>query len=136
MKHLECVIEDALDMSMISSHKFKVNPAIINIKDLISEVENVMIFQAEQKNISLLVDFDTNVPAKIISDSKRITQVLFNLVGNALKFTQDGHVKIIVSLEEPELLRIAVEDTGIGIKEEDQKKLFKFFGKIDTNRIH
>jgi signal transduction histidine kinase len=57
-------------------------------------------------------------------------QVLFNLVGNALKFTFEGYIKFCVSIDEVLMLRIVIEDTGMGIKVEDQDKLFKFFGKL------
>ena len=94
-----------------------------------------MKFQIEKKGIEMRVNIDQNVPIIINSDQKRIKQILFNLIGNALKFTYKG--KITLGLEYDTLsgiLSVSVQDTGIGIKPEDLAKLFQFFGQVSSSK--
>lgn len=84
-----------------------------------------MNFQFQQKSIELKISFSNNVPNNIFCDQKRFKQVLFNLLGNAVKFTFKGFVKITLDFTfETKILTGSVEDSGIGIKEEDLSKLF------------
>ena len=94
-----------------------------------------MMFQIEKKGIEMRVNIDQNVPVMINSDQKRIKQILFNLIGNALKFTYKG--KITLGLEYDALsgiLSVSVQDTGIGIKPEDLAKLFQFFSQVSSSK--
>ena len=79
--------------------------------------------------MNLIVNIDYRVPEKIITDEKRFKQILFNLLGNAIKFTYVGSIKIKIN-HDSEQLYTEVEDTGIGIKREEQDKLFQYFGRI------
>ena len=89
-----------------------------------------MEFQANLKRLSLSLTISKDVPEKVYTDEKRYKQILFNLVGNALKFTYRGFVDIKISLKDNNLVT-QVRDSGIGIKENDINKLFRFFGKLD-----
>ena len=89
-----------------------------------------MEFQIQQKNLKLEIDISPSVPATLLSDAKRYKQILFNLVGNALKFTFHGSIKLRITIVN-DVLITDVSDTGIGIKQEDIDKLFRFFGKIN-----
>jgi two-component system aerobic respiration control sensor histidine kinase ArcB len=86
-----------------------------------------MEFQAKQKNIFLKINIERNVPRKVMTDQKRYKQILFNLIGNAIKFTFKGGINVHLWFDQEDLYT-EVEDTGIGIVEEDLNKLFKFFG--------
>ena len=92
-----------------------------------------MEFQIKQKNLSLIIEIAGNVPQKVMTDPKRYKQVLFNLIGNAVKFTFHGEISVHLYFEHGELIT-KIEDTGIGIVEEDLNKLFKFFGQISKSK--
>ena len=85
--HLESLVEDALDLSRIENNKFTLNKDTFDLKAAINEVCDIMMFQIESKQLSLELTILDNVPASVFSDAKRIKQVLFNLIGNAIKFT-------------------------------------------------
>ncbi|TNV82825.1 hypothetical protein FGO68_gene15916 [Halteria grandinella] len=135
--HLQSVIEDALDISRLENNKFQIFKECFAIRQVVAEVSDIMSFQMEQKGITQIVQVSANVPPIICSDCKRFKQVLFNIIGNAVKFTYQGHIKITVEAIENRLV-CQVEDTGIGIQMNDQQQLFKFFGTItktkDLNR--
>ena len=116
-------------MSRLENNKFDINPEKVELRTIITEISEIMEFQIEQKNLKLKVVIDSSVPHFLLLDQKRYKQVLFNLLGNAIKFTMKGYIKIMVKFVD-DCLITEVEDTGIGIKTEDQEKLFKFFGKL------
>jgi len=133
-KTLLTLINDILDLSKIEAGKLNINNEPINLKSLIEEVRKIFSQKAAEKNISLLVDIEATVPKWIIIDEIRLRQILFNVVSNALKFTEEGYVKINVKIlgeEEntpPKMnLEIAVEDTGIGIDPEHKEMIFDAF---------
>lgn len=127
--HLENVIEDALDISRLENNKFKIFNEQFDPRELFRQVTDIMMFQVEQKGLNLECNISENVPTKLISDHKRLRQVLFNIVGNAIKFTFKGSIQISVSYEQfLNQLLIVVKDTGVGIQPNDLNKLFKFFG--------
>ena len=86
------------------------------------------------RKIDLIVKIEDEVPQTIITDPNRLRQIVLNLVGNALKFTFKGHILIKISQHDADqkIYQIMVEDTGVGIKEEDKDKLFKLFGKLEN----
>lgn len=131
------MIEDALDMSRLENNKFSIFREFFELRQAIEGVCSIMRFQLEQKGIQLKIDIDSAVPHRIFTDQKRFKQVLFNLLGNASKFTFQGSITVKVNFEDDWLIS-DVLDTGIGISEEDLKKLFQFFGCIakskDINR--
>jgi signal transduction histidine kinase len=125
------VVEDFLDVSRLENGRFDIFKEPFDIRAALLDVFEVMHFAVEQKSLAFNLQIEEEVPQRIISDQKRIKQVFFNLIGNAVKFTYDGHITIKMSIEkkgESKILRGIVEDTGVGIKEEDIGKLFKFFG--------
>ncbi|TNV83797.1 hypothetical protein FGO68_gene5904 [Halteria grandinella] len=133
--HLQSVIEDALDMSRIENSKFTLNYEMFDIRDLINEVEGIMGFQVEQKGVALTHQVSQLVPKSIFSDQKRIKQVLFNLLGNAYKFTFKGRIEIKVEYyPATQILETSIIDTGVGMNEKDLKKLFQFFGKLEKDK--
>ncbi|TNV84684.1 hypothetical protein FGO68_gene9919 [Halteria grandinella] len=137
--HLENVIEDALDISRLENNKFQMFKETFEVRDCVKQVLDIMKFQVEQKGLVLQKEIGREVPMRIQTDQKRLKQVLFNLLGNAIKFTFQGIIKIGINFDEQnQALKVKVIDTGVGIQPEDQNKLFKFFGCLtktkDINR--
>ena len=94
-----------------------------------------MKFQTDEKDLAFFVIVLETVPSDIYSDEKRFKQVLFNLIGNALKFTYVGTISLDLSYDfDLSKLAVSVEDSGIGIKTEDLHNLFKFFGQVSSSK--
>jgi signal transduction histidine kinase len=138
--HIQNVIEDALDLSRIENNKFETQIEAFDPRACLAEVCGIMNFQATQKQLSLIHEVSEAVPRSLKSDSKRFKQVLFNLLGNAVKFTFKGEINVTMDYLTPEtttkkpILRTTVSDTGIGIKAEEIKKLFQFFGRVASSK--
>ncbi|GBU27372.1 hypothetical protein R84B8_00902 [Treponema sp. R8-4-B8] len=137
-KHLMHIINDILDMSKIEAHKFELSYVEFNFEKTITNIFNVTNVRAEEKDINLSVNINKNVPTYIISDELRLSQIIINLVNNAIKFTLEKG-KVTLSVEKTDesngdiTLRIEVADSGIGISEEQQKKLFTSYNQADSN---
>lgn len=115
--HLESLVEDALDLSRIENNKFTLNKDTFDLKAAINDVCDIMMFQVESKQLSLELTILDNVPSSVFSDAKRIKQVLFNLIGNAIKFTYEGSIALKTGYnQETSNLEFEVEDTGLGIE--------------------
>jgi len=127
------LVNSLLDMHQISSGKLKLNISKINIRKCLQSVIRLFQFQTNQKGISLTLSVDDNVPSHINTDENRLKQVIINLIGNAIKFTSQGSIKVTVRENSDELdyLIISVTDTGLGIHEKDMNKLFQMFGKLE-----
>lgn len=137
---LLAIINDILDFSKIESGHFQIEPVTISFSDIIQNVINLFSLTAKEKNIKLITELPTNVPQYLIGDGLRLSQILINIVGNAVKFTQQGEVRIkIESLplenENPSVvkLRFSVIDTGIGMSPEQLKNIFSPFTQADSS---
>lgn len=131
------VINDILDYSKIEARKLEIERVPFELEEVIRNVANLFIVKAEEKGIDLLVDIDLNIPNVVIGDPMRLTQVMNNLVGNALKFTNHGEIVLKANLvdetEDNFVVKVSVKDTGIGISQERQKDLFDPFNQVDTS---
>jgi PAS domain S-box-containing protein len=140
-KALMSLINDILDLSRLEAGKMEVSPVALNIRNLIADVQQIFWLKAENKGIDLYTHVDPCVPAVISMDEVRLRQVLFNLVGNAVKFTEKGSVSINVRTENCDAakhltdLTIMVTDTGIGIEEDDMDLIFDPFYQKAPVRI-
>lgn len=133
--HLESVTEDALDLSRLENNKFSLFKEVFDLRTAVSEVCEIMKFPIQQKKLQFELNFSDSVPEKILSDKKRFKQVLFNLMGNAIKFTFEGFIKVNVDFNENQgQLKTEVQDSGLGIKQDDLIKLFKFFGCLSKSK--
>ncbi|MEW6491179.1 MAG: response regulator [Cyanobacteriota bacterium] len=138
-EHLLGVINDVLDFSKIEAGEMRLDSNDFDLNRCLEEILDLCNPQAAMKDLELGLLIDTEVPRQLIGDAGRVRQVLTNLVGNAIKFTDEGEVAIHVSVssqsedEQQTHLRFAVKDTGIGIDAEDQKKLFNSFSQVDTS---
>lgn len=133
-KHLLQVINDILDFSKIEAGKMDIELSPCSVARLFGTVESMMRPAAFEKALKFEIRQKENLPANILSDSARLQQCLINLVNNAIKFTENGHVFVFVSLEyrnNKPFIRFDVEDTGIGISLEKQQMLFQAFTQVD-----
>jgi len=128
------IINDILDFSKIEAGKLDLDRVDLHLHELIPDIAKSMRVIAVQKGLTLECHVDGNVPARLLGDPIRIRQVLVNLIGNAIKFTASGLVRVTVEPQTPgqpgELL-FSVRDTGIGIPEEQQKHIFEAFRQAD-----
>ena len=134
------ILDDILDYSKIEAGKIALDPIAFALADFVREVAEQMGVQARAKGLNLTLEIDPAVPQRVVADPIRLRQVLLNLIGNAIKFTERGTVEVKVSLEasepgseEASTLRFTVRDTGIGIAPEVQIRLFRPFEQADAS---
>ncbi len=132
--HLLGVISDILDISKIEAEKLEIEMVPVDLAELISDVANLMQHKAQEKGLSLGFEYLFPIPRRVLTDPTRLKQILINLVGNAVKFTSVGGVKIHVKfLRADERLEFAVIDTGPGLTEWQRSKLFQAFSQADAS---
>ena len=134
-EHLLAIINDILDLSKIEAGKMSIESMECSPVQIIEEVVDSMRPRASGKNITVQSVYQSPVPEFITTDPIRLRQILINLVGNAIKFTEVGSVRLVVSMdeEEPRRLRVAVRDTGIGISSDQLDRLFQPFSQADAS---
>ncbi|MGH9352229.1 MAG: ATP-binding protein [Terriglobia bacterium] len=129
------IIDDVLDFSKIEAGKFGLDPIEFNLRDSLSETLKPLELQARAKGLELACEVHPGVPQVVAGDPSRLRQILINLVGNAIKFTEQGQVTVRVETERKDqddcLLHFVVEDTGIGIPADKQKIIFEAFSQAD-----
>ncbi|MEG1569365.1 MAG: ATP-binding protein, partial [Oscillospiraceae bacterium] len=133
------IINDVLDVSKIESGKFKIVDDEYELESLIYDIVTIMAIKIGDKPIELLVDLDTELPKYIVGDMIRVKQILLNIMGNAVKFTNEGFIRLSISAEMENgkiKLTVCVSDTGIGIQKKDLKDLFASFSQVDTHKNH
>ncbi|HEX4055458.1 MAG TPA: response regulator [Tepidisphaeraceae bacterium] len=136
-EHLLTILNDILDFSKIEADKLSVENIEVDPRQIVGDVLSMMRVRAVEKKLKLSVNYATPIPRVILSDPTRLRQILINLVGNAIKFTQSGAVQLVLGLvnepgNEPRL-EISVVDTGIGMKPEQIKRLFTPFHQADSS---
>ena len=132
-KNLLKIINDILDLSKIESGKVIIQQEPIDITKLVSEIELMFNQRASEKNVALYIEIEKSIPHALMLDETRVRQILFNLIGNAIKFTEKGSVIITLdktncTKEQLDLI-ISIEDTGIGIPKEQQELIFEAFSQ-------
>ncbi|QCG97676.1 response regulator [Azospirillum sp. TSA2s] len=134
------IIDDILDLSKIEAGKLELEDLDLRPAELVEGVADLLAPQAHQKGLALICDIDRSVPERLRGDSGRLRQILFNLTGNAIKFTDRGRVVLRVhaadtTRSDPDHVRlhVAVEDSGIGIGPEGQARLFQPFSQADSS---
>jgi len=131
------IINDILDFSKLEAGKLTLEHIPFDIRDCLDETMHLLAQSAHEKNIELSMLVHENVPKELIGDAMRLQQILTNLIGNAVKFTEQGNVELQVQgVEQQEQnikLKFVISDTGIGISETQQKQLFKAFGQADSS---
>ena len=133
-QHLLSLINDILDLSKIEAGQLDIDLAPCSPHDVINQVVSVLRVKAQQKGLELSYGWSSKVPETIVTDSARLRQVLINLAGNAIKFTDQGSVNIDAELEAAaQRLKIRVADTGIGISQDKQEGIFDPFVQADNS---
>ncbi|WP_162558612.1 hybrid sensor histidine kinase/response regulator [Saliniradius amylolyticus] len=136
-QNLVNIINDVLDFSKIEAGKLELQQTIFQPTQMLEDVARLMAQSAFNKNLTFICDWQA-LPEKLLGDEIRIRQILINLVGNAIKFTHQGHVRLAASGQQIDETRyrmdFIVEDTGIGIGENEQEKLFKAFSQLESSR--
>lgn len=137
-KALLNIINDILDFSKIDSGKMDIQPVEYEPVSMFNDVSNILMTRLKDKDVELLVRISPTFPRLLFGDDLRVRQILINLANNAVKFTQHGHVDIIVDYQKIDdeniCVKVSVKDTGIGIKESDLDKLFQSFQQVDSKR--
>ncbi|MBW8038581.1 MAG: PAS domain S-box protein [Planctomycetes bacterium] len=131
------ITEDILDVSRIEADKLELNLAKHSLKRLLDSVESMMRPLTENKDLQLTVICSNTLPSRIYTDYDRVHQCLLNIVMNAVKFTEKGHVRLKVALEDKKehaLIRFDVEDTGVGIPPDKLESIFETFTQIDVGK--
>ncbi len=138
--NLLSIVNDILDLSKIEAGKMEIVRAEYDTVPMLSELLNMIAPRAREKGLTLKCEIDKELPRKLVGDDVRVSQVLANLLTNAVKYTQKGEVTLKVRVEENKgnqaVLFFAVVDTGIGIKEEHREKLFSEFGRVEEEKTH
>ncbi|MEQ1631975.1 MAG: ATP-binding protein [Planctomycetota bacterium] len=133
-QHLMTIINDILDLSKVEAGSMQLEKAVCSPVEIVREVQRIMLSRARSKGLALEVTFVEPMPAVIETDPTRLRQILLNLVGNAIKFTDEGSVTVEVATDfAASMLSIAIVDTGIGIKPEQQASLFQAFAQADSS---
>jgi signal transduction histidine kinase/CheY-like chemotaxis protein len=136
------IINDILDFSKIDAGQMELDPAPFQLAEAVEDVVTLVSSKGAEKDLELIVRVDPRLPAKLVGDVGRFRQIVTNLVGNAVKFTEQGHVYVNVEriggfegdgASEIAKLRVSIEDTGIGIPQEKLEKVFDKFSQVDTS---
>jgi PAS domain S-box-containing protein len=136
-EHLLGIINDILDFSKIDSGKLTIESTDFFIDTVLGNVTNLIGEKANDKELELIFDITPDIPRHLIGDPLRLGQILINYANNAVKFTEQGEIIISVSVDESSgesvLMRFSVKDTGIGLTQEQQERLFQSFQQADTS---
>ena len=132
-EHLSDVIEGLLEISKIEAHKLDLHRDTVDLRLLIQQLEDMFRPLANNKGIELAVVCQTELPRFVSTDEKRLRQILLNLLSNAIKFTPEGKVELHISYRN-QVARMIVRDTGIGIAEDDQSRVFEPFERVHNKQ--
>ncbi len=130
------IINDILDFSKVESGNLELEEQPFELKNAVEEAMELISKKAYEKGLDIIINFEDSVPPYIVGDVQRLRQILVNLLGNAVKFTDTGYILVnvqnLAEFNGTVELEFSVKDTGIGINSENQKKLFKAFSQVDS----
>ncbi len=136
--NLLAIINDILDFSKIEAGRIELQETIYQFSSVLNDLSNMFFFKAQDKGLAFIMDVDESLPDRLRGDEVRIRQVLTNILSNAVKYTEQGSIRLTVRGEKQGdgrlILTASVEDTGIGIRPEDEGKLFSRFERLDMQR--
>ncbi|MGL6294487.1 sensor histidine kinase [Eubacterium aggregans] len=137
-KGLLGIINDVLDLSKIKSGKFVLEHQVYHLEITLTNIMNMISVQLVDKNVKLLLEVAADIPKTMLGDSLRIKQILLNILGNAVKFTDSGSIRLSVEVakrkKDQVQLKFIIEDTGIGIKPSEKRRLFEQFYQVDNKK--
>jgi len=125
--HLLELINDVLDLSKIEAGRIELEPGATDLRQLTVDLQHVIAEPARRKGLRFSIEISADAPSRVVLDGRHLRQVLLNLLGNAVKFTQHGEVRLTVARAEPDRLYFEVRDTGIGIEQESLAEIFEAF---------
>jgi signal transduction histidine kinase/CheY-like chemotaxis protein len=131
-EHLLNIINEILELSKIEAGKIEINPKNFDFFELIKEIEDIFAFRCEAKNLKFEINLSNDLPNFMKTDVQRLRQILINLLGNSLKFTNEGQISLFIYSLNNKLF-FEVKDTGIGIDITNQEKIFKPFEQVKLN---
>jgi two-component system, NarL family, sensor histidine kinase EvgS len=140
-RSLLALINDILDLSKIEASKMRIEKMACNPHRLFNELGQIFMMNIKGKNLDLILDIDPKIPENLLLDATRLRQILFNLIGNAVKFTENGHIRLRARTGNEDTIRskldlyIDVEDTGIGISKNQQALIFKDFEQLEGQDV-
>jgi len=137
-KSLLTIINDILDLSKVEAGKLDIHLELFNLRALFNEIKVIFQTEAEKKGLEIILDVDPKTPPNLMLDEIRLRQILINLVGNAIKFTHKGYIKLSARIDNDNKggifdLSISVEDTGTGIRQSNQKMIFEAFQQQEVD---
>ncbi len=131
------IVNDILDFSKIEAGKMEFEALAFSVQDVVLEAVRVLAVSAHKKGLELIADVRPDVPARVVGDPTRLRQVVINLIGNAIKFTEAGEVVIRIEVDQQTehsvFLRFSVRDTGMGVPEDKQQAIFEAFSQADVS---
>ncbi len=135
-QHLLGILNDILDFSKLEAEHLSITPEAFNLDDVIRNLDSLFYARAQEKSLAFRLEVATDVPRYLLGDALRLQQILVNLIGNSIKFTEQGFIHLLINSVSPPsdngvTLKFALEDTGIGISEEQQQHLFQPFTQAD-----
>ena len=134
---LQSIVTDIMDYSALESNTLELNPRSYNITSTLNDIMNMTVFQNREKNLELIFDCDPSIPRLLYGDEAQIRRIINNLIANAIKFTTEGGVRLLVTYR-PETygvnLIVRVKDTGIGMTAAQQENVFQSFYQADSDR--
>jgi len=143
--NLLVILNDVLDLSKIQAGKFFIRPVIFSLKEQIKLIYETLVVLANEKRIDLTLSFDETIPTYVTGDPVRISQVLYNIINNAIKFTDKGSVRIDIKSEagsdennsnkEKTVISFIVADTGCGIPTDKQQTIFESFAQLTSTKV-
>ncbi|MBQ9067506.1 MAG: response regulator [Eggerthellaceae bacterium] len=134
---LQTIVTDILDYAALEAGTHTLSPRAYNITSTINDVMNMTVFQNREKNLQLIFDCDPRIPCLLYGDEQQLRRVMNNLIGNAIKFTNEGGVVVSVGFRPEEYgvnLIVSIKDTGIGMSRENMEKIFQDFYQADPDR--
>ena len=130
-EHLLGLINDILDFIRIESRKLEVNNGVFNLRQFLQSTEQIFQFKADEKKIAFQIDIAPDIPPIVSGDVQKLRQIIFNLIGNAIKFTATGQVDFSVRQDPASgLIRFTINDTGTGIRDQDLERIFQPFQQV------
>jgi signal transduction histidine kinase len=132
-RHLKRIINDLLDLSKIEAGEFEVSSEPYAIREIVDVIECTCMPIAQEKGIEMSIDLGAAMPPNLTGDSERVSQIAVNLVGNAVKFTDEGQVSVCIEPIDEITWHIVVSDSGPGIPEDQQEKVFEAFRSLDKS---
>ena len=139
--NLLALINDILDLSKIEAGKLRIDKSICNPHGLFNELGQIFMMKMRERNLDFMLDIDPRIPENLLLDATRLRQILLNLIGNAVKFTERGHICLRARVGNEDVIRskldlyIDVEDSGIGISPDQQQQIFQEFEQLEGQDV-